>query len=44
LKIKTFSWGEIRLVRGRTSCASEEKNKRGRIIGEDSSKAQEGGA
>jgi hypothetical protein len=25
LKIKTFSWGEIRLVRGRTSCAGEEK-------------------
>jgi hypothetical protein len=25
LKIKTFSWGEERLVRGRTSCAGEEK-------------------
>jgi hypothetical protein len=25
LKIKTFSWGEIRLVSGRTSCAGEEK-------------------
>jgi hypothetical protein len=32
------------LVRGRTSCAGEEKNKRGRIIGEGSSTAQEGGA
>jgi hypothetical protein len=32
------------LVRGRTSCAGEEKNKRGRIIGEDSSTTQEGGA
>jgi hypothetical protein len=31
------------LVRGRTSCAGE-KNKRGRIIGEDSSTGQEGGA
>jgi hypothetical protein len=43
-KMKTFSWGERRLVRGRTSCAGEEKNKRGRIIGEGSSAAQEGGA
>jgi hypothetical protein len=32
------------LARGRTSCAGEEKNKRGRIIGEGSSTAQEGGA
>jgi hypothetical protein len=32
------------LVRGRTSCASEEKNKRGRIIGEGSSTAKEEGA
>jgi hypothetical protein len=32
------------LVRGRTSCAGEEKNKRGRNIGEGSSTAQEGGA
>jgi hypothetical protein len=32
------------LVRGRTSCAGEEKNKSGRIIGEGSSTAQEGGA
>jgi hypothetical protein len=32
------------LVRGRTSCAGEEKNKRGRIIGEGFSTAQEGGA
>jgi hypothetical protein len=32
------------LVRGRTYCAGEEKNKRGRIIGEGSSTAQEGGA
>jgi hypothetical protein len=32
------------LVRGRTSCAGEEKNKRGRIIGEGSATAQEGGA
>jgi hypothetical protein len=32
------------LVRGRTSCAGEEKNKRGRIIGEGSSTGQEGGA
>jgi hypothetical protein len=32
------------LVRGRTSCAGEEKIKRGRIIGEVSSMAQEGGA
>jgi hypothetical protein len=32
------------LVRGRTSCAGEEKNKSGRIVGEDSSTAQEGGA
>jgi hypothetical protein len=31
------------LVRGRTSCAGEEKEKR-RIIGEGSSMAQEGGA
>jgi hypothetical protein len=34
-----------RLVRGRTSCAGEEnKIKKGRIIGEGSSTAQEGGA
>jgi hypothetical protein len=39
-----LSWGERRSVRGRTSCADEEKNKRGRIIGEGSSTAQEGGA
>jgi hypothetical protein len=32
------------LVRGRTSCVGKEKNKRGRIIGEGSSTAQEGGA
>jgi hypothetical protein len=32
------------LVRGRTSCVGEEKNKRGRIIGEGSSTAQKGGA
>jgi hypothetical protein len=32
------------LVRGRTPCACEEKNKRGRIIGEVSSMAQEGDA
>jgi hypothetical protein len=32
------------LVRGRTSCAGEEKNERGRIIGEGSSTAQEGSA
>jgi hypothetical protein len=31
------------LVRGRTSCAGEEKNKRGRIIGEGSSTAEGGG-
>jgi hypothetical protein len=31
------------LVRGRTSCAGEEKNKRGRIIGEGFSTAQEEG-
>jgi hypothetical protein len=31
------------LVRGRTSCACEEKNKKVRIIGEGSSTAQEGG-
>jgi hypothetical protein len=24
-RVKTFSWGEERLVRGRTSCAGEEK-------------------
>jgi hypothetical protein len=40
-----LSWGERRLVRGRTSCAGEEKtNKTRRIIGEGSSTAQEGGA
>jgi hypothetical protein len=32
------------LVSGRTSCAGEEKNKRGRIIGEGSSMVQEEGA
>jgi hypothetical protein len=32
------------LVSGRTSCAGEEKNKRGRIIREGSSMAQEEGA
>jgi hypothetical protein len=32
------------LVRGRTSYADKEKNKRGRIIGEGSSTSQEGGA
>jgi hypothetical protein len=36
-KVKTFSWGERRLVRGRTSCAGEGK-------GEGFSMAQEGGA
>jgi hypothetical protein len=40
-----LSRGERRLVRGRTSCVGEEKtNKRGRIIGEGSFTAQEGGA
>jgi hypothetical protein len=32
------------LIRGRTSCAGEEKNQGRRIMGEDSSTAQEGGA
>jgi hypothetical protein len=32
------------MVRKRTSCAGEGKNNRGRVIGDDSSTAQEGGA
>jgi hypothetical protein len=40
-----LSNGRLRLfLRVKTSCAGEEKNKRGRIIGESSSTAQEGGA
>jgi hypothetical protein len=42
-RLDFFFLGKRRSVRGRTSCASEEKNNRGRIIGEGSSMAQEGG-
>jgi hypothetical protein len=31
-RLRLFLEGKERLVRGRTSCAREEKNKRGRII------------